>query len=136
MISVTEAINLIKTNLSPLPSLSMELADAAGLTLAEDVYAKASVPPFHQSAMDGFAFRYADYQQTKTFNVSGEVAAGDTGEKVYLPQTAVRIFTGAPLPVWADTVVMQEKTESIADKLIIRDKELLQGSNVRKKVLK
>ncbi len=99
--------------------------------LAEDVYAKTSLPPFHQSGMDGYAFRFDDYSRSKEFIINGEVAAGNVAKHEYSPQTAVRIFTGAPLPAWADTVVMQEKTEVNEGKLIVNDKQLIKGSNVR-----
>lgn len=131
MISVNEAKALIEAAVSPLPPVAKPLSDAPGLVLAEDVLAKTSVPPFPQSAMDGYAFRYDDYLQTKEFTVSGEVAAGDEAGQGYAKQTAVRIFTGAPLPLWADTVVMQEKTATDNGKLFVNDERLLQGSNVR-----
>lgn len=133
MISVTEAKAAIEAAVFPLSPVHKSLSDALGLLLAEDVSAQTAVPPFHQSAVDGYAFCYADYLHTKEFTVSGEVAAGDEGRQDYTAQTAVRIFTGAPLPPWADTVVMQEKTEVANGKLAVNDEPLLHGSNVRPK---
>lgn len=131
MISVAEAKALIEAAVSPLSPVKKSPGDALGLVLAEDVFAKTSVPPFHQSAMDGYAFCYADYLQANEFIISGEVAAGGKAQQNYTKQTAVRIFTGAPLPAWADTVVMQEKTTAGNGKLLVNDDQLLQGSNVR-----
>lgn len=133
MVSVTEAKALIEAAVSPLSPVHQSLSNALGLLLAEDVSAQTAVPPFHQSAVDGYAFCYDDYLHTKEFIVSGEVAAGDEARQAYTTQTAVRIFTGAPLPPWADTVVMQEKTTVGNGKLAINDEQLLQGSNVRPK---
>lgn len=131
MISVNEAKALIQANAPRLASVRLPLEQAAGLVLAADVSALAGVPPFHQSAMDGYAFRYADYLRAKTFDVVGEAAAGNQTDLPFAPQGAVRIFTGAPLPAWADTVVMQEKTEMPDGRLVVKDEELVCGSNVR-----
>jgi molybdopterin molybdotransferase len=131
MISVNEALALIRQNTTLLPPIITPLQQAGGLVLAEDVLAQINLPPFHQSAMDGYAFRFADYWQTKEFTVAGEVAAGDAANISVLPNNAVRIFTGAAVPHGLDTVVMQEKTEIINGKLIVKDEALQKGSNVR-----
>ena len=133
MISVAEARNLLKSTIGILAPVRCRLQDACGLVLAEDVYAGISLPPFQQSGMDGYAFCYSDYLTAKEFFICGEVAAGDNSEPALVQGGAARIFTGAPLPAWTDTVVMQEKTSTINKKLIVLDEELWQGSNVRNK---
>lgn len=131
MVSVEEAKKIIQANTKLLAPVTMPLSKTSGLVLAEDVYANVSVPNFHQSAMDGYAFCFKDYLQAKELIIRGEVAAGDKGDEPLIPNHAVRIFTGAPVPANADTVVMQEKTEVINNKLIILDEQIQQGSNVR-----
>ena len=131
MISVPEAIERIKSNASLLEPVKVCLADAAGLVLAEDVFAGCSVPNFNQAAMDGYAFRYDDLVTSKEFNVTHEIAAGDVSTITTYVHNAVRIFTGAVVPKDLDTVVMQEKVEVKGDKIVVLDEELKKGSNVR-----
>lgn len=133
MISVLEAINKIRNNTSLLPSQKKSISDAVGLVLVQDIIAPISIPNFNQSAMDGFAFRFADFSATNKFTVIGEVAAGDHFKALTPSNHAVRIFTGATVPPDLDTVVMQEKTEIKDGKLIVKDEELIQWSNVRMK---
>lgn len=133
MISVTEAKNIIRENTVSLSPVKSSLIDSLGLTLAEDVVAATDVPPFPQSSMDGYAFSFTEWQLKKTLKIAGEIAAGSK-EAIILPLgTAVRIFTGGPVPTGADTVVMQEKVTVQNGELIIHDESLTAGSNVRKK---
>ena len=132
MISVSEALQRIRESLTTLPPVNRPLAAACGFVLAEDVFANVSIPAFNQSAMDGYAFRYQDYQRANEFIIGGEVAAGDKKAVESGPQHAIRIFTGAPVPPGLDTVVMQEKTSVDGNKLFIQDEQLVPGSNVRK----
>ncbi|GAA4747300.1 molybdopterin molybdotransferase MoeA [Flavisolibacter ginsenosidimutans] len=131
MISVKDAIAQIRLHTNLLSPVNLPLQKALGLVLAEDIFALVSVPSFPQSAMDGYAFRYADYLRAKEFTVSGEVAAGDAATVSVAPNNAVRIFTGAAVPNDLDTVVMQEKTEILNNELIVKDEALQKGSNVR-----
>lgn len=131
MISVNEAIERIRHNTNTLPPVTAELRHAGGLVLAEDVFAGINIPGFHQSAVDGYAFRFVDFLKTKEFEICGEVAAGDNQQRSFQPQQAVRIFTGAAVPPGFDTVVMQEKTEKNNHRVVIKDEMLVQGGNVR-----
>jgi molybdopterin molybdotransferase len=81
--------------------------------------------------MDGFAFRFNDWQPEKPLAIAGETAAGNRNQYSLAKNTTFRIFTGAPLPQGADTVVMQEKAVIEQDKLWINDTRLTAGSNVR-----
>jgi len=131
MISVTDAIEKIQLNTGLLQPVKLSLKDAAGLVLAEDVFAGCSVPNFNQAAMDGYAFRYNDLPGTKELNVTHEIAAGDASTIAINVYNAVRIFTGAAVPTDLDTIVMQEKVEVRGKKIVVLDEELKKGSNVR-----
>ncbi|WP_439516156.1 molybdopterin molybdotransferase MoeA [Sediminibacterium sp.] len=133
MISVSEARAIIQQHIVTLSPVLRILPDALGYTIAADVFATVDIPAYPQSSMDGYAFSYTDWQQNKPLQISGEMAAG-TKESISLPsKTAVRIFTGAPVPPGADTVVMQEKVIAEKGILTIQDDQLQAGANVRPK---
>lgn len=132
LISVDEAKALIKDRVVALTPSRMLLRDALGLRLSEDICSPVSMPGFAQSAMDGYAFSWAGYQQFGALQIVGEVAAGaaEAGPRP-APNQAVRIFTGAPVPEGFDTVVMQEKVRVDDGLLYVEDAALVQGRNVR-----
>jgi molybdopterin molybdotransferase len=148
MISVIEAKKIIEENTVALQPVKLSLQQAAGKILAEDVYATTDIPAFPQSSMDGYAFLFSEWKLNKKLIVEGEIAAGNN-EKISLAAgKAIRIFTGAPVPPGADTVIMQEKVQidsSTGDssagssstgsegELIIEDELIQQGANVRPK---
>lgn len=132
MITTEKAAELLREYPLLLKKRTIPLLEAAGMYCAEPVAAKVAVPPFDNSAMDGYAFRWTDFDPQKTMNIAGEVAAGETKVERIEKGTAVRIFTGAMVPEGADTVVMQEKTRVEAGLLWIDDDKLRQGGNVRK----
>ena len=131
MISVTEAKQIIQNNIEPLTPAAVALQDAAGLVLSEDVFASVDIPAFIQSSMDGYAFKFADFAQGKTLEITGEVPAGVNKSFEDLTGKTVRIFTGAPVPEDADTVVMQEKVKVLNKSLLIEDEQIVKGNNVR-----
>ncbi|MEB3902001.1 molybdopterin molybdenumtransferase MoeA, partial [Pseudomonas putida] len=90
-------------------SESVALADAQGRVLAREVVAELDLPPWPNSAMDGYALRLADWQG-EPLPVSQRIFAGHAPAPLQ-PGTCARIFTGAPLPEGADCVEMQENTE-------------------------
>ena len=101
---------------TPLPPASLELADAEGCVLAEDVTAAVSLPSFDNSSMDGYAVQASDTTHSSertpaTLRVTGEIAAGDTGAYQLVPGSAIRIMTGALMPAGADAVVPVEWTD-------------------------
>ena len=132
MINVEEARNIISSNIRSLDPVNMPLAAAFNHVLAENVFSATDVPAFAQSAMDGYAFRFEDLNN-QPLTIKGEMAAGATSESSLSPLQAVRIFTGAPVPVNADTVVMQEKITVNNKQLFIEDDVLVSGLNVRPK---
>ncbi|WP_297444585.1 gephyrin-like molybdotransferase Glp [Acidiferrobacter sp.] len=94
------------------------LDEALSRVLAEDLRAPITVPGFDNSAMDGYAFRADDARGRRELPISLRVAAGDPPGKLS-PGTACRIFTGAPVPAGADTVVIQEHCERRGDTLVL-----------------
>ena len=112
MISLAEAQGYVLSKVSALATKTVRLADAAGLVLAEPVVSAEFVPPFANTAMDGFAVKAADTANAPvTLAVVGTVAAGASATKQLGSGESMRIMTGAPLPDGADAVVMVEKTE-------------------------
>lgn len=115
MISVEEALERILGEIDPLPTTYVPLAEALGLVLATDVVAQDDMPPFANSAMDGFALRSQDSQpqagQAPRLHVTGSVAAGYVADHAVQPGTAQRIMTGAPVPPGADAVIQIELTK-------------------------
>jgi molybdopterin molybdotransferase len=131
MIPVNEAKRLIQEAAKVLPMISRPLLEAQGQVLAEPLVSPLDMPPFDQSAMDGYAFPFDPDFAEKPFRVVGEIAAGGLATVALGPGEAMRIFTGAPVPPGADTVVMQEKTRREGDLLWIEDLPLKKGGNVR-----
>ncbi len=114
MISVEEARARILAAFKPLSAEQASLAHGLGRVLAEDVRARRTQPPSDVSAMDGYAVRSADIAQIPcTLEQIASVAAGSAFEGTLGPGQCARIFTGAPLPKGADTVVIQENTAVI-----------------------
>ncbi|MDI3341307.1 MAG: molybdopterin molybdotransferase MoeA [Sphaerobacter sp.] len=116
MLGVDEARRRVLAAVSPLPAVEVTLLDAPGLVLAEDVVADADIPPFRNSAMDGYAVRAADVASATPaapvrLVVVAEVAAGSPAAPPLGPGQAARIMTGAPLPEGADAVVRFEETD-------------------------
>lgn len=133
MITVSEAKqHILKQSKSPRLE-ERPLAEALGYVLAETLLAKIDTPPFDNSAMDGYAFSYAKWDQKSTLTVIGEVQAGSENSLKINANEAIRIFTGAPVPADVDTVIMQEKVEQGGDQIKLLDAHLKQGSNVRLK---
>ncbi len=115
MISVEEARSYILQHFHPLEAERVPMLDALDRVLAEDIVADTHVPPFNNSAMDGYAVRAEDIanasaKQPASLRVIGDVAAGHTAKRAVERGTAMRIMTGAPLPPGADTVVRFEET--------------------------
>lgn len=116
----------------PLPVLAVDLADAAGLVLAEPVTAPHDVPPFANSGMDGYAVRAADTRAVPArLRILQDVAAGSVATRAVEPGTAIRIMTGAPLPEGADAVVRVEDTEVHGDDVVVVGVAVEEGTAVR-----
>jgi molybdopterin molybdotransferase len=114
-ISVAEALDYILGHFAPLTPEPTPLAEATGRVLAAPVVSPLTLPPFANSAMDGYAVRAADVARATPegparLRVTGYVAAGYEATAALEPGAAIRIMTGAPLPPGADTVVRFEDT--------------------------
>lgn len=111
---------------------TVRLEDADQRVLAHDLHARLTQPPFHASAMDGYALRAADVPQIgSVLTVIGESAAGHAFEGRVGEGQAVRIFTGAPLPEGADTVLIQEDAERLDDGKIRTSYDVTEGRHIR-----
>ncbi|MGC6431517.1 MAG: molybdopterin molybdotransferase MoeA [Jejuia sp.] len=118
MISIAEAISIVKKNGKPiLQSTIKHVEKAGGYELFEDILSPINMPPFRQSAMDGYALNLHD---DLTYNLIGEVKAGDGHEPTLKKGEAVRIFTGAPVPVSANAIMMQEKVSVNGNSITIK----------------
>jgi molybdopterin molybdotransferase len=121
LLPVADALDRLLAAAKPMQRTErVPLHQAEGRVLAEDIAARLTQPPFDNSAMDGYAVRHADIAELgSVLSVVGTSAAGHAFEGTAGPGEAVRIFTGAPLPGFADTVLLQE------------DAEVLEGGRIR-----
>ncbi|WP_457601057.1 molybdopterin molybdotransferase MoeA [Hydrogenivirga sp.] len=132
-----EALRAVMESVKPLGTERVFLYDALGRFLAQDVVSDTDKPLFDNSAMDGFAVIYEDIKEASEerpaeLRLVGEYSAG-TGESLKVDRgTAVKIFTGAPMPEGADTVVPVEYTET-KDGLVYIKGSFKEGANVRRR---
>ncbi|MCE2452750.1 MAG: molybdopterin molybdotransferase MoeA [Nitrospinae bacterium] len=120
MISVEEARNSILEMIHPMGRERLGLLDCPGRVLAENVQSSRPVPPWNNSAMDGYALRAEDVlgasrETPKTLRVIEEIQAGVMATRTLGPGEAIKIMTGAPIPDGADAVVLVEETERISE---------------------
>ncbi|WP_439604701.1 molybdopterin molybdotransferase MoeA [Shinella sp.] len=117
LLPVEDALHRLLSAARPTQQTELvRLHEADGRVLAEDVAAKLTQPPFDNSAMDGYAVRHADIATLGSIlSVAGMSSAGHAFQGTAGPGEAVRIFTGAPLPAFADTVLLQEDAEVLED---------------------
>ncbi|MGI5963268.1 MAG: gephyrin-like molybdotransferase Glp [Lawsonibacter sp.] len=128
------ARRLLIDTVTPVGTEHVLLENSPGRILAEEVRARADVPPFDRSAYDGYAFRAADVAKAGTdcpvtLQVLGEISAGAVSTLQVEPGTAVKILTGAPIPPGADAVIPYEKTQFTTQQVTIAT-PVIQGGNV------
>jgi molybdopterin molybdotransferase len=134
MMSVDEAVAIIAARVTPVQDVeTVSLNAADGRILASDISAPLPLPPFTNSAVDGYAVRSSDLpvREQQAFPVTGRVQAGASADGAIEPGHAVRIFTGAPMPEGADTVFMQEDVRLDEDGKVVLPAGLRPGANVR-----
>lgn len=127
MISVQDAFSILQNNLPALQQVEYSLIQARKHVLAQDIFSAVNMPPFRQSAMDGFAlclFEGLEYE------IIGEVKAGDSHQVQLFPGQAIKIFTGAAVPDSAQAVIQIEKVTEKDGKLFLQD-AVTAGTNVR-----
>lgn len=135
MLTVDEARGLVLDSIARLDEVELPLLDTLGLSLAQDAVASDHIPPFDNSAMDGYAVRAEDVTGASSeapveLEVVGDLPAGYTAETEVDEGQALRIMTGAPLPGGADTVIPVESTRAQAGKVLVFE-GLPRGSHVR-----
>ncbi|UIR56851.1 NTP transferase domain-containing protein [Sphingobacterium sp. SRCM116780] len=131
MITVSEAQDIIKANCQLEHKGIEKIGNVAGYVVAESIVATLDIPNYVQSSMDGYAIKFED--RYKTLTVVDEMPAGRQTAIQLTSGQAVRVFTGAPLPENADTVVMQEKVIREGDNITIDADDLVAGMHVRQK---
>ena len=133
MMSVDEAVSIIAARVTAVQDIeTVSLTAADGRILAKEISAPLPLPPFTNSAVDGYAVRSGDLAQVEeqAFPVAGRVQAGASAQGPVEPGHAVRIFTGAPMPQGADTVFMQEDVRLDQGRVVL-PVGLKPGANVR-----
>lgn len=128
MVSIEEALKIIVSQTVTLTTRSETLTKAVGHHLSTSVVSPFDLPPFDNSAMDG----YAICGEADTYEITGEIAAGNTEDHRLTVGNAMRIFTGSKVPKNATAVIMQEKVEVSGNTLIIED-AIAAGKNIRPK---
>lgn len=135
MLTPTDAARLILEHVRPLPAARVPLREAHDLVLAEDVTSPIDLPAWDNSAMDGYAIAGAGggLRAGAEFRIVESVAAGQFPARPVGPGEATRIFTGAPLPAGADTVIRQEDTSAArAGRVTVTDARDA-GKNIRRR---
>jgi molybdenum cofactor synthesis domain len=133
MVSVAEAKRIIIENTNLSEPVTIQVKEAAGMVLAQNIFSHLDIPAFRQASMDGYALSFEGWKSNKRLKIQGVVQAGLNDAELLSPQNAVRIFTGAVVPHGADSIVMQEKVKIENGDLIIEDDNLTAGINVRPK---
>lgn len=136
MIEPKEALEIVLKEAKVLPVKEVELLDSLGLVLAEDVISDVGIPPFDNSAMDGFAVVAKDTEGAKKerptrLMMADTVTAGGTNKVMVVTGTAARIMTGATVPLFADSVIQKEDTE-VDGELVCIFREVKPGENIRR----
>ena len=134
MMSVDEAVAIIAARVRAVDEVeTVPLENADGRILAAAISAILPLPPFTNSAVDGYAVRSDDLpeQEEAAFPVSGRIQAGAEAEAAVKPGQAFRIFTGAPMPEGAGTVFMQEDVRLDENGKVVLPPGLRAGANVR-----
>lgn len=125
MITPERALQIILDSISVLKPEDVRISEILGLVVAKDVFSEENIPPFDNSAMDGFAVRSKDTKGASPKDPvtlilrGGTLAAGDTPEIKLKKQMAMEIMTGAPVPQGADTVIPVEFCKKLEDRVII-----------------
>ncbi|MGF1754696.1 molybdopterin molybdotransferase MoeA [Vibrio makurazakiensis] len=132
LMPIEDALDKMLTPIKPIQStLSLPLAEALGFVLAEDVLSPIFVPPFDNSAMDGYALRLADLENSKTLPLAGKSFAGQPFEGEWPVNTCIRIMTGAKIPHGCDAVIMQENTAVTDAGIEIQQESISLNNNIR-----
>lgn len=136
LLPVADALRLLLDGAAPGEAETVPLAEAAERVLAEPLKALRTQPPFDASAMDGYAVRAADVADVPVqLEIIGAAPAGRRFPGEVGPGQAVRIFTGAPMPKGADTIVIQENTSSVGENGVEVTETVAAGRHIRRRGL-
>ncbi len=132
LMPLEDAMDNMLSRIKPIQTtLQLPLAEAIGYVLAEDILSPIFVPPFDNSAMDGYAIRIADLSNNATMPVAGKSFAGQPFEGEWPQGSCVRIMTGAKIPDGCDAVIMQENTVVGEDGVTFTQTEVKPQNNIR-----
>ncbi len=131
MLTPRDAVRAILAEIAPLPVEGLPIAECLDRVLAEDITSPIDLPPWDNSAMDGYAVRSRDVAAGAELTVTESVPAGRFPTKPLAPGECARIFTGAPLPEGADGVIRQEDTTPLSGGRVRIDNARDAGRNVR-----
>ncbi|NIY82649.1 molybdopterin molybdotransferase MoeA [Vibrio hepatarius] len=132
LMPLEDAMENMLSRIKPIQTtLQLPLAEAIGYVLAEDILSPIFVPPFDNSAMDGYAIRIADLNNNATMPVAGKSFAGQPFEGEWPQGSCVRIMTGAKIPDGCDAVIMQENTVVGEDGVTFTQTEVKPQNNIR-----
>ncbi len=137
MIDYQQALNKLRANVDTLPRKRVKIEEAAGYTLGQKISARADMPTFDRSAMDGYAVCHADLASATArkpvwLNLIGTIYAGDPARPPVRSETAVRIMTGAGVPQGADAVVIKENCRESGGRVAVQ-KPVGPGENIRRR---
>ncbi|MBN3495671.1 molybdopterin molybdotransferase MoeA [Vibrio neptunius] len=132
LMPIEEAMEQMLSPIKPIQTtLQLPLAEAIGYVLAEDILSPIFVPPFDNSAMDGYAIRIADLNNNNVLPLAGKSFAGQPWEGEWPKGTCVRIMTGAQIPEGCDAVIMQENTEQTEQGIKFNQTDVKPQNNIR-----
>ena len=134
-ISLEKAVSILEKRIKCIKKTQkIKLDQALGRILSKDIISKINVPPFNNSAVDGYAFKNSDLNKKSktTLKLAGRITAGQNFNKKIKKDEIARIFTGAKVPEGTDTVVMQEDCNVNNDEIILKAR-IFKGANIRKK---
>jgi molybdopterin molybdotransferase len=131
LLSLKEALNNILTLTTPIAEKEIiSLTESINRITATEIISPINVPPFDNSAMDGYAIRFNDWHDATPLVIAGKALAGSPFRGSLPAKTCIRIMTGAPIPTGVDTVIMQENTR-LADNAISFIQPIKPGINIR-----
>ncbi|MER2494468.1 molybdopterin molybdotransferase MoeA [Vibrio neptunius] len=132
LMPIEDAMEKMLSPIKPIQTtLQLPLAEAIGYVLAEDILSPIFVPPFDNSAMDGYAIRIADLNNNNVLPLAGKSFAGQPFEGEWPKGTCVRIMTGAQIPDGCDAVIMQENTEQTEQGVQFNQTNVKPQNNIR-----
>lgn len=129
MVTVEEARQIVLANCNTLDAVEVAAEQSVGYALSSDIISKINIPAFRQSSMDGYAIMLQD--KDRELPVQDELPAGTPKQIMLQPHTAVKVFTGGPVPDGADVVVQKELVTVIGQSIKINAVAVETGTNIR-----